>query len=107
MQVIKRDGHSEEVSFDKILTRLKNLCELFKPLKHVDYTMITKNVINGIYSGVTTSELDELAANIAYPLSYENPEYDTLASRTVINSYHKNNLISCYLYRKLSNICLN
>jgi ribonucleoside-diphosphate reductase alpha subunit len=96
MQVIKRDGHSEEVSFDKILTRLKNLCELFKPLKHVDYTMITKNVINGIYSGVTTSELDELAANIAYPLSYENPEYDTLASRTVINSYHKNNLI--YLY---------
>ena len=61
MQVVKRDGRKEPVSFDKVLERVERLCEGLDR-KFIDPAEISKRVIEGIYDGVTTSELDELAA---------------------------------------------
>jgi ribonucleoside-diphosphate reductase alpha subunit len=93
MRVIKRDGTLEPISFDKVLIRIKELCY---DLPNVAYDQIAKKVIDGIYDLVYTRELDELAANISYPLSYVHPEYDTLAARLVVSNFHKNGVH--YLY---------
>src|ERR1700678_38489 len=94
IHVIKRNGSMETVSFDKILIRIKNLCldSTFWPLLNVDYNQIAKETIQGIYSGVTTKELDELAAYVAQPMAFDHPEYGILASRILVSNYHKNNI---------------
>ncbi len=86
MRVIKRNGECEEVSFDKVLNRLKNLS---KDL-NIDVSEIAQKVCTRIYDGVKTTELDELAAHMCSSLSVENPEYSTLASRIIISNHHKN-----------------
>ena len=89
MQVIKRTGRTEDVSFDKISARIKKLCYgldpgFIKPLE------ISQKVIQGLFDGVSTTELDNLAAETAASLATEHPEYATLAARLAISNLHKN-----------------
>ena len=89
MYVIKRDGKKEQVKFDKITARIDKLCYGLD-LKHVLPIEVAKKVINGIYDGVTTSELDNLAAETAASLTTKHPDYALLASRIAISNLHKN-----------------
>ncbi|MBI4436037.1 MAG: ribonucleoside-diphosphate reductase subunit alpha [Candidatus Omnitrophica bacterium] len=89
MFVIKRDGRRESVKFDKVTSRIERLCYGLDP-KHVDPADVAKKVIQGIYDGVTTSELDNLAAEIAASLTTKHPDYALLASRIAVSNLHKN-----------------
>ncbi len=89
MYVIKRDGKKEQVKFDKITARVDKLCYGLD-LKHVEPIEVAKKVINGIYDGVTTSELDNLAAETAASMTAKHPDYALLASRIAISNLHKN-----------------
>ncbi len=89
MYVIKRDGSREAVKFDKITARIQKLCYSLEPA-HVDPTKVAMKVISGIYPGVTTSELDNLAAEIAASLAATHPDYALLASRIAVSNLHKN-----------------
>ena len=86
MRVIKRDTEYEDVSFDKVLNRLKNLSSDL----NIDVSEIAQKVCTRIYDGVKTTELDELAAHLCSSLSIENPDYSMLASRIIISNHHKN-----------------
>jgi ribonucleoside-diphosphate reductase alpha subunit len=88
MQVIKRTGKREDVSFDKITARIKKLCYSLNPL--VNYIEISKRVIQGLYDGVTTTELDNLAAETAASLAAQHPDYAVLAARIAVSNLHKN-----------------
>ena len=88
MQVVKRDGRREPVSFDKVLERIQRLCESLNRTFVVP-SEIAKKVIEGIYDGVTTSELDELAAETAASLSTVHPDYLKLAARISISNLQK------------------
>lgn len=90
MRVLKRGGKYEEVSFDKVIHRIKALCEQFPPCKQVEYIMVAQKVISKIYDGVSTTELDELAANTCISMSTDEPEYGVIASRIVVSNNHKN-----------------
>jgi ribonucleoside-diphosphate reductase subunit M1 len=87
MQVIKRNGNSEEVSFDKVKIRIKYLCD---DLKTIDPILVAQKVIVRIYDNIKTSELDELTAEICATLSTEKYEYGILAGRIIISNNHKN-----------------
>ena len=87
MQVIKRNGTRESVSFDKVIKRLKTLCG---GLEVIDPIAIAQKVCANIYNGVKTSELDELAAELCTSMSTEHPEFGILASRIIISNNHKN-----------------
>ena len=89
MYVIKRDGKSESVKFDKVTSRIQRLCYGLNP-EHVDSLNVAQKVIEGIYDGVSTSELDNLAAEIAASLTTTHPDYALLASRIAISNLHKN-----------------
>lgn len=88
MQVIKRSGRKEDVSFDKITARVKKLCYGLND-KFVDPIEISKMVIQGLYNGVSTSELDNLAAETAASLSTKHPDYAQLAARIAVSNLHK------------------
>ncbi len=89
MFVIKRDGKRESVKFDKVTARIERLCYSLDP-KHVDPADVAKKVIQGIFDGVTTSDLDNLAAEIAASLTTKHPDYALLASRIAVSNLHKN-----------------
>lgn len=89
MFVLKRDGRKQEVRFDKITGRIQKLCYGLDPV-HVDPVMVAVKVIEGIYDGVTTSELDNLAAEVAAMLTTRHPDYALLASRIAISNLQKN-----------------
>jgi len=89
MQVKKRDGCIEEVSFDKVIHRIKAQCLLPPICSSVDYILIAQKVCARIYDGVSTTELDELAANTCISLSTEEPEYGIIATRIIISNNHK------------------
>ncbi len=89
MEVIKRGGKREGVSFDKITARIKKLCYGLNP-NFVNPIEITKKVIQGLYDGVTTSELDNLAAETAANMATEHPDYSLLAARIAISNLQKN-----------------
>jgi len=90
MEVIKRNGQKEEISFDKIKNRL-NQMSLKKPaLNNVDIVMITQKVIARIYNNIKTGELDEISANICTSLITTHPEYSKLGSRIIISNNQKN-----------------
>ncbi len=88
MFVLKRDGRKEEIMFDKITARVRKLCyglnELVDPLK------VAMRVIEGLYDGVTTSELDNLAAEVAATMTTAHPDYARLAARISVSNLHKN-----------------
>ena len=88
MYVIKRDGRKEQVYFDKITSRIIKLCYGLN-MDYIDPTQITKKVINGLYSGVTTIELDNLAAETAATMTTKHPDYTILAARIAISNLHK------------------
>ena len=88
MQVIKRDGRREEVKFDKITTRIERLCYGLDP-RHVQPVEVAKKVINGLYDGVSTVQLDDLAAETAAALTAAHPDYAVLAARIAISNLHK------------------
>jgi len=88
MFVIKRDGRSEAVKFDKITGRIKKLC--YGLHSSVDPVKISMKVIEGIYDGVTTTVLDNLAAETAASMTTSHPDYALLASRIAVSNLHKN-----------------
>jgi len=88
MYVVKRDGRSEPIMFDKITARVRKLCYGLNPL--VDPVKVAMRVIEGLYDGVTTSELDNLAAEIAATLTTAHPDYAILAARISVSNLHKN-----------------
>ena len=88
MNVIKRDGRKEPVMFDKITARVRKLCYGLNPL--VDPVKVAMRVIEGLYDGVTTSELDNLAAEIAATMTTSHPDYAKLAARISVSNLHKN-----------------
>lgn len=89
MYVIKRDGNRESVKFDKVTARIQKLCYGLDPI-HVTPINVAMKVIEGIYEGVTTSELDNLAAETAASLTTKHPDYALLASRIAVSNLHKN-----------------
>lgn len=89
MQVIKRSGSRETVSFDKITARVKKLCYGLNS-KYVEPIDIAKKVVQGLYDGVTTTELDNLAAETAASMTTRHPDYAMLAARISISNLHKN-----------------
>uniref|UniRef100_F7A4H4 Ribonucleoside-diphosphate reductase n=1 Tax=Monodelphis domestica TaxID=13616 RepID=F7A4H4_MONDO len=88
MHVIKRDGRQERVMFDKITSRIQKLCYGLN-MEFVDPAQITMKVIQGLYSGVTTVELDTLAAETAATLTTKHPDYAILAARIAVSNLHK------------------
>jgi ribonucleoside-diphosphate reductase alpha chain len=86
MRVIKRNSEMEDVSFDKVLNRLKNLSNGLT----IDVSEIAQKVCTRIYDGVKTYELDELAAYLCSSMSIEHPDYSILASRIIVSNHHKN-----------------
>jgi ribonucleoside-diphosphate reductase alpha chain len=88
MNVVKRDGRKEPIMFDKITARVRKLCYGLNEL--VDPVKISMRVIEGLYDGVTTSELDNLAAEVAATMTVSHPDYARLAARISVSNLHKN-----------------
>ncbi|XP_032678257.1 ribonucleoside-diphosphate reductase large subunit-like [Odontomachus brunneus] len=88
MHVIKRDGRVQAVHFDKITSRIVTLCYGLD-MNYVDPSAITHRVISGFYSGMTTVELDILAADIAASMVNQHMDYEILAGRIAISNLHK------------------
>uniref|UniRef100_A0A7S3R0A3 Ribonucleoside-diphosphate reductase n=1 Tax=Dunaliella tertiolecta TaxID=3047 RepID=A0A7S3R0A3_DUNTE len=93
MFVVKRDGRKQEVHFDKITARIMKLSYNLNP-EFCDPILVAQKVAAGVYKGVTTSELDELAAETAAALTSTHPDYATLAARIAVSNLHKNTLKS-------------
>jgi ribonucleoside-diphosphate reductase alpha chain len=89
MFVIKRDAKRESVKFDKITARIEKLCYGLDR-RFVNSIDVAKKVIEGLYDGVKTTELDNLAAETAASLTVKHPDYALLASRIAVSNLHKN-----------------
>lgn len=87
MYVITRSGHKEKVRFDKITDRIESLC--FNLSENMESEKITQKVIEGIYDGITTKDLDQLAAETAAYLATVHPDYMILAGRIAVSNLHK------------------
>ena len=87
MYVVKRDGRKEAVKFDKITARIIKMCYGLDPL--VSPEAVAIKVIEGIYDGVTTTVLDNLAAEVAAGKTIDHPDYALLASRIAVSNLHK------------------
>ncbi len=108
MHVIKRNGKKETIKFDKVTARIEKLSYSLSPL--VNAIDVAKKVIEGIYDGVPTTELDNLAAETSASLATKHPDYAILASRIAVSNLHKNTIKSfsetmkkMYLYVDKSN----
>jgi ribonucleoside-diphosphate reductase alpha chain len=88
MEVLKRDGSSEPVKLDKITARIKKQTYDLNP-DYVDYMEVVKKTISGLHDGITTTELDNLAAETAASLSSIHPDYSLLGSRIAITRLYK------------------
>ncbi|KAH9757669.1 Ribonucleoside-diphosphate reductase [Citrus sinensis] len=88
MYVIKRDGRKEPVRFDKITARLKKLSYGLSK-EHCDPVLVAQKVCAGVYKGVTTTQLDELAAETAAAMTVNHPDYALLAGRVAVSNLHK------------------
>jgi ribonucleoside-diphosphate reductase alpha chain len=86
MYIIKRSGEKEQVKFEKISRRILRAA---KGLKNVDSNLVAQKVIQGVFDGVSTRELDNLSIEISYSLTVRHPEYDKLATRLAISALHK------------------
>jgi len=87
MYVVKRDGRTEAVKFDKITARIMKMCYGLDPL--VSPESVAMKVIEGLYDGVTTTQLDNLAAEVAAGKTMDHPDYALLASRIAVSNLHK------------------
>lgn len=88
MLVVKRDGHRESVKFDKITARIEKLCYGLET-NFVNPVEVAMKVINGLYDGVSTQELDNLAAEIAATMTTKHPDFAKLAARIAVSNLHK------------------
>jgi len=103
MQVRKRNGSYEEVSFDKILKRIRNMGNQSK-ISAINYTVLAMKVIDQLYDKIPTSKIDELTAEQCATLSTTHPDYGTLASYIVISNHHKTTPATFYeAMEKLNN----
>ncbi|OEL26890.1 Ribonucleoside-diphosphate reductase large chain [Dichanthelium oligosanthes] len=89
MYVVKRDGRQESVHFDKITARLKKLSYGLSA-EHCDPVLVAQKVCAGVYKGVTTSQIGELAAETAASMTASHPDYASLAGRIAVSNLHKN-----------------
>ncbi len=89
MHVLKRSGKLEAVSFDKVTARIRKLCYGLNE-RFVEPLEIAKKVIQGLYDGVATTELDNLAAETAASMAIKHPDYAILAARIAVSNLHKN-----------------
>ena len=87
MYVVKRDGRKEAVKFDKITARIAKMCYGLDPL--VSPEAVAMKVIEGLFDGVTTTQLDNLAAEVAAAKTIDHPDYALLASRIAVSNLHK------------------
>ena len=94
MSVVKRNGKHEDVSFDKILKRVKKLGAETKPPIVLNYSQLVMEVIDQLYSGIPTSVIDELTAEQCASLCTKHQDYGTLASRVIVSNNHKNTVSS-------------
>ena len=92
MQVTKRNGGVEDIAFDKILKRIKTMGDKI----HINYSALTMKVIDQLYDKISTSKIDELAAQQCASLSTLHPDYGILASRMIVSNHHKNTDDSFY-----------
>jgi ribonucleoside-diphosphate reductase alpha subunit len=93
LYVIKRNGNKEEVSFDKILNRIKNLCngkETYYKKLNIHTAKLTMNIIGQLKNNIKTCEIDELTAEQCASQITEHPDYGNLAARIMISNNHKN-----------------
>ncbi len=104
MYVVKRNGKSESVKFDKITARIEKLCYGLDR-RFVNAVDVAKKVIEGLYDGVPTTELDNLAAETAAALTVKHPDYALLASRIAVSNLHKNTIKSFSATSKLLYEC--
>jgi len=88
MQVLKRDGRRESVKFDKITSRIEKL-SYGLDAAFVQPVEVAKKVVSGIFDGVTTAQLDVLAAETAASMTTRHPDYTILAARIAISNLHK------------------
>ncbi len=88
MQVVNRKGEKEDVRFDAILEKLSSLTEGLDP-NWIDPAHLTKLTIEGLYDGVSTRELDQLAAETAASLASHHPDYSRLAARICVDDLHR------------------
>ncbi|MEY3416562.1 MAG: hypothetical protein RL060_673, partial [Bacteroidota bacterium] len=86
--VVKRDGRRESVKFDKVTSRIERLCYGLD-MNYIEVIEVAKKVIGGIYDGVTTVELDNLAAEVCASMTTKHPDYAILAARIAISNLHK------------------
>jgi len=88
MRVIKRNGELEDLTFDKILNRIRNLGQ--EANIHINYQSLVMKVIDQLYDKIPTSKIDELAAEQCAVMSTNHPDYATLAGRIVVSNHQKN-----------------
>eukprot|EP00929_Paragymnodinium_shiwhaense_P078986 TRINITY_DN40_c0_g3_i1.p1 TRINITY_DN40_c0_g3~~TRINITY_DN40_c0_g3_i1.p1 ORF type:complete len:842 (+),score=196.61 TRINITY_DN40_c0_g3_i1:76-2526(+) len=88
MHVVKRDGSHQQVKFDSITERIRRLCEGLNP-KYVDPIPVTQKVIEGFHNGISTSEIDTLAAETCAYMSQRHHDFSTLAARIAVSNLHK------------------
>ena len=88
MRVTKRNGELEEIAFDKILTRIKKLGQ--EAGIHINYQQLVMKVIDQLYDKISTTKIDELAAEQCASLSALHPDYGTLAGRIIVSNHQKN-----------------
>ena len=86
MQVVKRDGRREDVAFEKVQQRINNVAKGL----HVNTTKVAQGVLTRIVDGITTTELDNITANLAYSWTTTHPDYGDLAARIAISNHQKN-----------------
>jgi len=89
MYVVKRNGKKQEVKFDNITKRIQNLCQGLN-LAFIDPVLITQKVVEGFYNGISTAEVDTLAAETCAYMSGKHPDFSSLAARIAVSNLHKN-----------------
>merc|ERR1719460_189024 len=88
MYIVKRDGRKEEVKFDNITKRIRALCDGLDS-KFIDPIPITQKVIEGFFNGISTQEIDTLAAETCAYMSQKHPDFSILAARIAVSNVHK------------------
>jgi ribonucleoside-diphosphate reductase alpha subunit len=86
MRVIKRSGDEVPMLFDKVVARIKKLCDGLQ----VQPDKVAQKVFSDMYDGIKTSEIDDLSADVAIHMMTDNPDYETLATRLVVSNIQKN-----------------
>ena len=94
MRVMKRNGQFEDISFDKILKRVKKLGNNMEPPLKLNYSQFVMDVIEQLYPDISTTKIDELTAEQCASMCTKHPDYGILASRIIVSNNHKNTLSS-------------